>query len=409
MSDTPAPQNTRPHVLVVAPWSPYPLIFGGAIRLYYIIRMLAEFADVTLISYVSYDGDIDEVAHLETICRRVVMVPSKPVADGRLRARSVLSRRSFQWWSHHSADMQRAIDTEARQQKFDAVVYELSQMGLFNYRVTGAPVVLDMANIEHELISRRADVTGNLLRRWALRWEAFKFRHEEMRICRDADLILVTSDRERDLMRQIPGLASVETIANTVDPDFFHGDNYAPEPDKIVFIGTTHVDANRDGVRWFAEEVLPLIRRQRPDVRFDIVGGTPPPDIQALDEPPNVRVLGFVDDVRDYMATARVMVVPLRSGGGTRLKIIEGLSFGVPTVSTTLGAEGLDLVPGRDILIADEPQAIADEILRVLTDDDVATSLTAHGKSVARALYSWRASVVPLRVALSGVAPTVDP
>ena len=114
---------------------------------------------------------------------------------------------------------------------------------------------------------------------------------------------------------------------------------------RLAFIGTTHVDANRDGVRYFMEEIFPLVHEQTPDVEVDIVGGVPPAEIRAFDALPGVRVTGQVQGRPGLHGDRAALIVPLRSGGGTRLKILEGLSFGVPTVSTSIGAEGLDLVP----------------------------------------------------------------
>ena len=399
---------TRKHArnsLVVTPWSPYPLIFGGAIRIFYIIKMLAEFSNVTLITYKSYFGDDDPEPFLRTICSDVVIVDAKPIADAKLRIRSTFSKRSFQYLSHYSPEMQQAIDRVVASQQFDEVIYELSQMGVFDYSKANAPVVLDMANIEHELIERRADVTSSPWKRWALHREAHKFKVEEMAICDAANLILVTSERERLIVRDIPGMPPVATVANTVDPEFFDGSAARPVDNEIVFIGTTHVDANRDGVRWFANEILPLVEREIPGVRFKVVGGTPPDDILALASAPNIDVLGFVPDVRDHMATATALVVPLRSGGGTRLKIIEALSYGLPTVSTSLGAEGLDINHDHDILIADNPADFAAEVVRVLRDPALRARLIDNGRRLAHDEYSWRSVIPALRTALESIPP----
>ena len=133
---------------------------------------------------------------------------------------------------------------------------------------------------------------------------------------------------------------------------------------------------------------------------MDIVGGVPPPDIRAFDALRGVRVTGQVKDVRDYMATARALIVPLRSGGGTRLKILEGLSFGVPTVSTSIGAEGLDLVPGEHLLIADEPRSFADAVLAILDDAALRARLRASGRQFVEEHYDWRVVQDHLRAVL---------
>jgi glycosyltransferase involved in cell wall biosynthesis len=251
--------------------------------------------------------------------------------------------------------------------------------------------VLDLHNIEHELVERRAATARRLSRRMTLGLEARKVRREEMAACRRFDLLLTTSDRETQLLRSW-GMPSVETMVNTIDTaTFTPPDRPRDAGPRLAFVGTTHVDANREGLRWFMEAVFPLVRRAVPEVELDIVGGAPPPDIQAFDAMPGVRVTGYVKDVRDYMAEARVLVVPLLSGGGTRLKVLEGLSFGVPTVSTAIGAEGLGLTPGEHLLIADDPRSFADGVISVLGDPALRDRLQAVGRRFVEEHYDWRA------------------
>jgi glycosyltransferase involved in cell wall biosynthesis len=374
--------------LVVTPFLPYPLVFGAAIRLYNKLRMLGTFSDVSLLSYQSWT-DEDPAAHLATLCREVVVLDAKPPDSKVERVRSLASLHSYQHRAHRSAAMQRAIDEMVAAERYDILMVDLTPMGQF--RLPDGPLrVLDLHNIEHELVERRATTARTKLRRAMLGLEARKLRREELEFCRRFDLLLTTSDRETEILRSW-GMPRVETVVNTIDAQAF-----TPPPGprdvgpRLAFIGTTHVDANRDGVRYFMDEIFPMVREKVPEVEVDIVGGNPPAEIRAYDALPGVRVTGQVKDVRDYMATARVLIVPLRSGGGTRLKILEGLSFGVPTVSTSIGAEGLDLVPGEHLLIADEPRSFADSVLRLLDDETLRVRLRSAGRQYVEEHYDWR-------------------
>jgi glycosyltransferase involved in cell wall biosynthesis len=384
--------------LVVTPFLPYPLVFGAAIRLYNKIRMLGSFSDVSLLSYQSWT-DEDSVAHLETLCRRVVVIDAKPPDSKVQRALSLGSVHSYQYRAHRSAELQRTLDAMVAADDYDVVMVDLTPMGQF--RLPDGPLrVLDLHNIEHELVERRAATARRPVRRATLGLEARKVRREELAICRRFDLLLTTSDRETRILRAWD-MPRVETIVNTIDTVRLTGPAVPQDAGpRLAFIGTTHVDANRDGVRYFMEEVFPLVRDTAPDVEVDIVGGVPPADIRAYDALPGVRVTGQVKDVRDYMATARALIVPLRSGGGTRLKILEGLSFGVPTVSTSIGAEGLDLVPGEHLLIADEPRSFADAVLAILDDAALRSRLRASGRQFVEEHYDWRVVQDRLRVVL---------
>jgi glycosyltransferase involved in cell wall biosynthesis len=264
-------------------------------------------------------------------------------------------------------------------------------MGYFSCRQPGALQILDMQNIEHELILRRAQVEPNRAKRLALAVEGWKFRREELAICKGYDLIFTPSDRERDLLRRLPGMPRVESLPNSIDTDYFALRAAAPSANEITFIGTTHVDANRDGLIYFLTRIFPAIEARVPDVQLKIVGGNPPPEIRAYDARPNIEVTGYVKDVRAYMARARALIVPLRSGGGTRLKILEGLSYGVPTVSTTVGAEGLDLTDEQHLLLGDTPEAFADQVVRLLGDAELQRRLSVAGRRVVEERYSWQA------------------
>jgi glycosyltransferase involved in cell wall biosynthesis len=158
-----------------------------------------------------------------------------------------------------------------------------------------------------------------------------------------------------------------------------------------VFVGLTHVDANRDGVCWFVDSILPILEQRVPDVHVTIVGGNPPPQILDYGKLDNVDVTGYVPDVAPYMARAAVSVVPLRSGGGTRLKILEALSAGVPTVSTSIGAEGLELEDGVHIRIADDPESFAAAVAELLLDRELQARMSDAGSTEVRSTYSWQA------------------
>lgn len=395
--------------LIVSPFSPYPLVFGGAIRLYHLVKMFASFSEVTLIAYASWTDDPNVVEHLETICHKVILVDGKPEQNGRLRARSVLSSRSFQYHAHYARRFQAILDTALQHDRYDCIVTEMTQMAYFSCSQPGALCILDMQNIEHELLLRRASVEPNLIKRFALWLEGQKFRREELTLCKNFDLIFTPSERERDVLAQLPGMPAVHSLPNSIDPDFFALRQQQPKANEITFIGTTHVDANRDGLLYFMAEIFPLIERAIPDVQLKIVGGSPPPEIRAFGERPNVEVTGYVKDVRVYMDRAKALIVPLRSGGGTRLKILEGLSYGVPTISTSIGAEGLNLIHGRQILLGDTPQAFAEQVVRALSDYQLQQHLRVAGREVAEEQYSWRAVGRQLqeyiRIALANRSP----
>lgn len=381
-------------ILIAAPFSPYPLIFGGAIRLYHLIKMCAEFSNVTLVAYRSWPDGEDPREHLKTICSRLVIVDRASNQEDRwkkfLQVRATFSDRTFQYYSHYSREFQRILDDELARENYDVVICEMTQMGYFNYGNTSALRVLDLQNIEHELLLRRARVEQQLIKRIAVELEARKFQIEEMTICRSFDMLFTPSNREMVQMRQLLGHDEIYALPNSIDPDFFALRQHIPQEPAIAFIGATHVDANRDGVRYFMDEIYPIVIKQIPDLYVYIVGGKPSQDIRNYAKLPRVEVTGYVKDVRDYMARVRALIVPLRSGGGTRLKILEGLSYGVPTISTGIGAEGIDVVDGKHILIGDTPESFARQVVFAVRNDELQQTMSIAGRQLVDELYSWR-------------------
>jgi glycosyltransferase involved in cell wall biosynthesis len=159
--------------------------------------------------------------------------------------------------------------------------------------------------------------------------------------------------------------------------------------DSLVFVGAMHWRPNQDAIQYFVDEILPLVRDRRPDVSIAVVGQEPPAHIQKLDSLPGVHIVGRVDDVRPYVDAATVYVVPLRIGGGTRLKILEALAMGKAVVSTSVGAEGLDVVDGEHILIADSADEFADRIERLLADPSLRGKLGRAGRALVTERYRW--------------------
>ena len=216
----------------------------------------------------------------------------------------------------------------------------------------------------------------------------------ERRAASSADIVTVVSPVDADAIRQIAPGARVEVVVNGVDTDQFApgvlGD-IAIEPDTVVFSGAMSFAPNIEAVVWFSLEVMPILAARRPGVRFRIVGRDPSPAVQALAEDPAVEVTGFVDDVRPWLARSAVVVVPMVSGSGVKNKLLEAMALGRPIVTTSMGVESLDVEPGRDVIVADDPAATAEALDQLLGDpvEQARLGVAARERVVAR--YSWDA------------------
>jgi glycosyltransferase involved in cell wall biosynthesis len=251
--------------------------------------------------------------------------------------------------------------------------------------------VLFQHNVETMIWRRHAEHAGNPAVRWYMRKQADRMFRFERGICRSAGHIAAVSGRDAATMRELFGVERVSAIPTGVDIEFFTPPDPPPTVDAdLAFVGAMDWRPNIDGVRWFVREALPLIRRIRPDCSLTIVGRTPPPSVAALArEDPRIRVTGTVADIRPHLWRSAVSIVPLRIGGGTRLKIYESMAGRVPVVSTSVGAEGLEIHPPEDIRIADSPADFAAACLELLSDASLRRRQAAAAWEMVAASFSW--------------------
>jgi glycosyltransferase involved in cell wall biosynthesis len=270
---------------------------------------------------------------------------------------------------------------------FDVIQVESSQMCSYDFPA-GVPLVLDEHNIEYELLARMEQGESSPLRRFYNGREHRTFRKLEQDLWRRVAGCALTSEREEQIVRaEAPGTPTA-IVPNAVDSEFFSPSPSAPKPNSLVFTGILSYRPNLDAARFLVDDIVPRIREAFPDSTTTIVGKGDPEDLAAL-RGPGVTVTGWVPDVRPYMEEAAVAVVPIRMGSGTRLKVLESLSMGKAMVSTSVGCEGVDVRDGRDLLVADDPVAFADQVGRVFNDPVLARSLGEAGRALVVDRYSW--------------------
>lgn len=395
----------RLRILVVSPYLPSRTA-GGRVRLRGLTTNLARSHAVSILTFAdpvaggrkTRDESLDDVAEVVTVPQDLALTRK---AKRALQLRSLLSRSSFERLVHQSPPFQTALDLLTRRQGgIDIVHVETCFMAHFAFPRDVA-VVLDEQNIEYEIQSRSAAVTSAGPRKLYDQLNHRKLRREEERAWRSVDAVAATSPRDEAAIRQACPTARTAVVPNAVDTEFFSPGSPKAEPHTVLFFGTLAYYPNVEALTFFLREVMPLVRRSHPTVQLRIVGAMPPPAIMRL-AGPDVVVTGFVDDVRPHLARASVVIAPLRIGGGTRLKILEAMAMARPVVSTTLGAEGLAVTHGRELLVGDGPEGFAAQVRRVLDDDDLARDLGAAGRRLVEAQYDWRASARALEALYRG-------
>jgi len=382
-----APPGTS-RVLYIAYASPVPSRLGPARRHYHLLEQLARFYDVHFLC-VGDESEAEAFAlHFGDRVRDFTFVRRSAGLYGRHArklARTLLGRCDF--LPALEPALQQACARVTGTHAFDAIV--LSSVLLRSLPLPEhVPIVGDTHNVEFDVLRRTAAHADRaLLRHYARRqWPAT--RREERRCGEAVDLVLATSARDRHMFERELGLRRVAVVPNGIDLTEFAPSTRAPAPDTILFSGLMSYFPNQQAVRWFLRDVFPTVLRGRPGARLVVAGADPPRWLTAL-AGPNLEVTGRVPDIRPFVARASVVVAPLMIGGGTRVKILEALAMARPMVSTSIGAEGLDLAHGTSALLADDAAGFADAILTVLGDPRLADQLGSCGRLHVTEHFDW--------------------
>jgi glycosyltransferase involved in cell wall biosynthesis len=375
-------------ILFLSPRQCWPALSGAKLREYHLARALSRWAELTYV-YFADAGDPPLTAADLRFDARVIGVPKPHVYGPWKLVQGLASRWPLPVVNYTSPRMIEALsrlDTP-----FDLV--HLDSIHMIRYVETmGNPrVIYNWHNIESEAMRRYAESTPSLARSVYAKLTAGKWERLERQILRDAFGHIVCSERERQQLSSIAPSARIKVIENGVDCANFAGLNTGSDRKRIVFVGKMDYYPNIEAIIGFANTTWPLVREKVKGTTLSIVGASPTAAVQALAGIPGVEVTGTVPDVRPYYREALAAVVPLRTGGGTRLKILEAMAAGVPVVSSVLGAEGLAVTPGSDILISD-PDDHAGWVrnLSELAQSEVRrTELVEKARQLVETRYDW--------------------
>lgn len=385
-------------ILFLTELLPYPLVTGAKIRAYYVLRHLAHRHKVTLLSFVRSDDRPEALVHLGRFLSDVQTVPMQRSWMRNVRAvlLSLVTGQPALIEREQIAAMQSRVEKLLHGGRFDAV--HADQIPMAHYGLLGRRAavkrLLDQHNATFQIVERLAHHEPSLWKRSLLLREARAFVRYEVSVSHRFDHVtFVTAEDRRALLSQMPdgsldGRTSVVPIC--VDVDAAQPVSPVPAPYRVTCVGTMYWPPNVEGFLWFWEEIWPKVRARVPQARLTCIGKNPPQRIRALDGHANVDVLGYVEDLAPTLAETAVFVVPLRTAGGMRVKILDAWCWGLPVISTTIGAEGIDIRDGENIRIANSPEAFAGAVVEVLTDRDANARLRVAGRRWVEDHYHWR-------------------
>jgi len=392
--------RNRKKILFITEKFPYPLDSGGRIRTYNILKGLSQKYEINLVTAIEHEGQKKYIHELEKLCRTVDIVEAPADTKFSLGLKILKNLGSsipIVVERHHLHDI--AALVRVRAAGCDAVHFDHLDASIYLADIPEtAKTVIDEHNIVSNQIRTSADCENNLLKRFYMRLQQKKTERYEAAVCGKVTQCFVCSDTDRSYLRNMATDAIVETIPNGVDMDYFtnsHGCSPASASgsksgQSIVFVGALDYGPGGGAVKYFCDDILPLIHKVMPELQFFAVGQNPPTYLKDLEKRDfRIVITGRVDDVRPYLAQSNVFVVPLRSGSGTRLKILSAMAMSIPVVSTTIGAEGLNMRHEEHILIADTPEEFSAAVITLLQNKALADSIAHKAQEYVEATYSW--------------------
>jgi len=394
---------------------PYPLDSGAKIRAYYVLRHLAQQHEVTLVSFVRADDRPDHVAHLERFCQAVYTVPMRRshLLDVRALVQGLRTGQPFiicrDWVPSMAQLLDNLLITDHASRITDFDVVHADQTSMAQYALYARAqaqrrpkALLDAHNALYRIPRRLAGQERNPFKRALFGREAQALARYETDVYRRFDHVVFVADQDRqvlqeriaDLQSPISDLQSqFTTIPICIDPEEQPLVQRVPHPCAITHLGTMFWPPNIEGVLWFAREVWPRVLEQVPDARLTVIGKNPPLQISNLKSQSairNIEVTGYVEDPTPYLAETAAFIVPLHSAGGMRVKILDGWCWGVPIVSTSIGAEGIVIRDGDNILIADTVEAFAQAVVSLLQEPTLGERLRQNGRRWVEERYNWQ-------------------
>ncbi len=378
-------------ILFLSTWFPYPLSQGSKIRAYHLLRSLAGQHQVKLVSFADNPVQPAWIKHIEQFCEVCVVDRDPFYQDPNQAILGRFSLRPKSVVATYSQEMEATVKKCAAQWKPDCVLALTFVTAPYALNIKNTLRVIDVDNVLTKMLYEEFQKTKGLkakLRKWLAWW---KFKRYERWLFEQFDVCLVVSERDKNLLAsfsQIPP-EQICIVSNGVDTEHNQPSIATPTPNSLIFNGSLTYYANFDAMDYFLKEIFPFIKKDVPDVQLSITGKKPVTRLPQRFYNGNINLTGYLDDIRPTVASHWACVVPLQIGAGTRLKILEAMALGTPVVTTSKGAEGLDVMPENEVLVANTPIEFAEAVVRILRQPDLRENLAYNARHLVEKSYSW--------------------
>jgi O-antigen biosynthesis protein len=381
--------DDRPRVLWMTAYLPHLGKHAGAGRMFQLLERISQNFRITLLTFLEFDEETEFLPQVEALCERVVAMRRTPP----LR---------WQFFPYEPFDefrtpqMQEAMDHCLEELDFDLIQLEYTQMASYASKRLGIPALLTKHEVDFSACGRKARVETSLAKRVLWFYRYLQVLDREAKLAQNLDAIVCMTDADARQLRKFCNSTPIHVINTGVDLEYFSPPASPATKPRLVFVGAFQHEPNVDAMIYFCRQILPLVRKEIPETELVIVGSNPTPAVVSLGEIPRVQVTGFVPDIRPYMASSAVYVVPLRLGVGIRGKILEAWAMGMPVVASSVACAGLDYEDGRNLLRADSESLFTDHVVALLKGPELRARLGSEGRKTAEAHYSWQSSAAKL-------------
>lgn len=384
-------------ILFLSQVLPFPIDAGPKMRSYFVLRHLAQKHEVTLLTFVRASDRSEDIAHLAEFCHEVHTVPLQRsrLADIKFLGQSLMAQRPFLIVRDQIPAMYAKIHQLLASEQFDII--HADQLWMAQYALAARPesakarLILDQHNAVYLIPKRLAEADSNPIKRRFLAREARLLTSHEPEVCDSFDHVVWVTEEDRKAVATINKPTRHNRLSSTVIPICANPTQVKPvhwtgTKHRITFLGGLHWPPNAQGILWFADQVFPRIRAEVPEAILTIIGKSPPAGLAKE----GIEVTGYVEDPFPYLLETAAFIVPLHAGGGMRVKILDAWCWGLPIVSTTIGAEGIETKHEQNILIADTAEDFAQAVLRTFRDRMFAQQLGANGRQTVLEKYDWQ-------------------
>ena len=373
-------------ILFLSRWFPYPTNNGSKLRIYNLLRGLAPHHEITLLAFADQPDIELEAPEIASICQQIRTVPWRPFNPHSMRARlGFLSMTPRSAIDTYSLEMQQYIRQILSNEAYDLVIASQWSMAGYSNYFQEVPALFE--EVEVGLFFQQYAQAASFRKRFRYGLSWAKRQQYLARLLKNFIACTVVSEEEKQILASIqPNYKAVEIIPNCINLNDYQTNARNPEPNTLIFTGSFRYHANYEAIVWFLEKVYPHILAKLPDAKLTITGDHADKPISVRK---NVNLVGYIDDIKSLIASSQASVVPLLVGGGTRLKILEAMALNTPVVSTAKGAEGLNVNHEENILIANEPEAFAEAVIRLLRDPDLHKRLSDNAYKLVSEHYNW--------------------